>query len=140
MSSISQQEDTHSHCVACGPVHLIPSLGLRFEWLDQNTIHSRFFVDKRYQGYDTILHGGVSSTLLDAAMTHHLIDRQIEAMTADLQVRFMIPVKVGLTVSIYAMQQRQKHGVYWMSSLLYSEEHGVHARAKARFMLAHVAS
>lgn len=38
--------------------------------------------------YIDLLHGGIASTLLDAAMTHCLLSKGIEALTAELNVRF----------------------------------------------------
>jgi uncharacterized protein (TIGR00369 family) len=52
------------------------------------------------QGYTGILHGGIVAALLDATMTHCLFRRGIQAMTADLHVRFVQPIRCGTRVDL----------------------------------------
>lgn len=122
----------HNHCIACGPSHAIPSLSLDFNWLDPNTLHTQFNVTDAYQGYDRLLHGGVATMLLDAAMTHFLLEREVAAVTIDLNVEFKKPIIVGQTVDIYASEERCRHGIHWMKSGIYNNNRAL-ATAKARF-------
>jgi len=54
------------------------------------------------QGYNGVLHGGVISSLLDAAMTHCLFHRGIEAVTAELLVRYLRPVPLDADLELSA--------------------------------------
>jgi uncharacterized protein (TIGR00369 family) len=56
-----------------------------------------YTADHRHQGYTGLLHGGMTSTLLDAAMTHCLFMQGVQALTAELTVRFISPVCTGET-------------------------------------------
>jgi acyl-coenzyme A thioesterase PaaI-like protein len=38
--------------------------------LAENEVVAEYQVDKKHQGYTNLLHGGIASTLLDAAVTH----------------------------------------------------------------------
>ncbi|MFM2481736.1 PaaI family thioesterase [Celerinatantimonas sp. YJH-8] len=132
MSTHSSFETHHDHCIACGPSHSVQSLHLEFDWIDPLTLHSCFYVDGSYQGYDHLLHGGVASTLLDSAMTHFLLAHHVAAMTVDLNIRYHKPVVIGQVVDIYAKQDQCRHGIYWMQSGIFSHEHAL-VTAKARF-------
>lgn len=79
------------------------------------------------------MHGGMIATLLDAAMTHCLFHHQIEAMTADLQIRYLEPVPCAGTIDITARLTGQRRQIYELSAKLCVAGQ-VKARANARFM------
>jgi hypothetical protein len=81
-------QNKHAHCFICGDQNP-RSLGLEFQAVDVDTVCATFQASPELQGYDGILHGGVIAALLDAAMTHCLFHRGIQAMTGDLHVRFL---------------------------------------------------
>lgn len=89
----------HSHCVMCGDLNQL-SLRLKFVADGGGAVEAPFQGNSLLQGYDGILHGGVISSLLDAAMTHSLFHHGIEAVTGELTVKFVTPVPcdAGLTV------------------------------------------
>ena len=49
----------HKNCYACGK-RAKDGLKLKFRLLTNGTIHGKFSLAKKYQGYDNILHGGSS--------------------------------------------------------------------------------
>lgn len=65
-------------------------------------VNALFKAESLWQGYQGVLHGGMISTLLDAAMTHCLFHQGIEAVTADLQVRFLKPVSCDQMLELRA--------------------------------------
>jgi len=69
-------------------------MGLRLHFTAdiQGRVSASFRGQWILQGYSGVLHGGVISSLLDAAMTHCLFYRGIEAVTAELTVRYLRPV------------------------------------------------
>jgi uncharacterized protein (TIGR00369 family) len=91
----------HSRCLLCG--NLNPkSLNLSFQTADDGAVKTRFKAHSELQGYDGILHGGVIAALLDAAMTHCLFHRGVQAVTGDLHIRFVRPVACNVTMDIRA--------------------------------------
>ncbi len=58
--------------------------------------------DHSLQGYPRIMHGGIVSLLLDAAMTHCLFDHGAAGVTARMEIKFRHPVSVDLPVRIRA--------------------------------------
>lgn len=80
--------DSHSGCLLCGKDNPF-SLGLRFKADGKGVVETEVTLTRRLQGYHGILHGGVISSLLDAAMAHSLFTVGIEAVTGDLRIRFL---------------------------------------------------
>lgn len=120
---------SHVACMICGEND---SLQLRFT-ADENGVMARFQADSTWQGFQGTLHGGMISTLLDAAMTHCLFHHGVEAVTADLHVRFLKPVPCTELLTLRARLVGQRRHIYDLSAELSCTE-GVVARAKAVFM------
>ncbi len=97
----THSSSTHSGCLLCGDRNP-RSLGLHFESDGNGGVRAGFRAQPYYQGYDGMLHGGVIAALLDAGMTHCLFHRRIQAVTGDLYVRFVHPVRCGENLEIRA--------------------------------------
>ena len=104
---------SHASCMACGSRD---SLGLQFRAGDGNTVCTTYQPDARCQGYLNQLHGGMISTLLDAAMTHCLFRQGIEAVTASLKVRFVEPIPHATPLNIRAELTKRRRHVYYLNA------------------------
>lgn len=79
-----------------------------------------FTPSPEHGGYGTIVHGGVTSTLLDEAMvwaSYALLDQL--AMTTELHVRFLGPVRCGDRLEV-------------RGAVIHSDGQGADARAELR--------
>lgn len=125
-----QVPSSHAHCMACSPRGL---LGLRFRPDGARSVIASIRALPEWQGYAGILHGGMVSTLLDAAMTHCLFHHEVEAMTASLKVRFLEPTPCSGLLDVRATLSDRRRHVYLLDAELTT--HGrVLARAEARFI------
>ena len=120
---------SHIDCMVCGQYD---SLGLRFR-TNGNGVETLFQANPKWQGYQGVLHGGMISTLLDAAMTHCLFFHGVEAMTAELKVRFHKPVPCTEFLLLSASLLSKRHHLYQLSAEL-SCAGELLARAESRFM------
>ena len=116
--------------MACGSN---ADLGLHFQ-ASGSGIKASLRLKPEWQGYSGALHGGMTATLLDAAMTHCLFHQGIEAMTADLQIRYLAPIACPDSVELEAHLVGRRKLVYELVAELRSAG-VVKARAKAKFML-----
>lgn len=92
MNSRIVLEDDH-YCFACGSEN---RNGLRIDWkIDGRTTTAEFIARKEHQGWKDIVHGGILATLLDEAMTRLAWVVCGGALTAEMTVRYLSPVKVG---------------------------------------------
>lgn len=127
-----QQGKGHDRCLMCG--HNNPlSFKLDFDCDENNQVSATFQSHMWLQGYSDILHGGITSALLDAAMTHCLFKHKIKAVTGDLRIRFLAPIPCDAQVTLIAFLDSQTPPLYIVKSELHYNGR-VMARAKAKFM------
>lgn len=91
----------HPGCVVCSPSNPM-GLGQDFLVLPDGSVEGRFLAREVFEGYSGLLHGGVTAALLDGAMTNCLFARGVEAMTAELSVRYRGPVMARGEIEVRA--------------------------------------
>ena len=134
MTSYHFTKQAHNSCMVCGTVENNPdTLLLAFSQDSEGNVTAPFQVTSRHQGYDGLLHGGMASTLLDAAMTHCLFTHGIQALTAELTVRFVAPVRTEQQVMLTAHLVGHRRGIYQLEALI-TQEQQVLVRASAKFI------
>src|SRR5437868_2082823 len=80
-------------CFACGRSNPI---GLRLDLtFTKDRADARFTPDKRFQGYDGIVHGGIVTALLDEVMGWAIFQQGIWAVTTRFELSFRRPMRVG---------------------------------------------
>ncbi|MFW5971960.1 MAG: PaaI family thioesterase [Bacillota bacterium] len=121
-------------CFACGKNNPI-SLGLNFESSGENTVKCDFTPAPVHQGYEGIVHGGIVSTLLDEAMVSAIIEKGVEAVTAELNVRFRQESIIGQRLLIEGKISRQKSRLIFTEARIVDEEGNIKASASAKFMV-----
>jgi len=125
-------QNGHSKCLLCG--NLNPrSLNLSFLADGTGGVRTEFKAHNELQGYDDILHGGVIASLLDAAMTHCLFHHGVQAVTADLHVRFVKPVSCNVSLEIRACVLSSYPPLYRLRAEILLDKH-VMAWAEAKFI------
>ncbi len=124
--------ESHNNCLMCGNRNPL-SFGLIFQQHNDHSVSTRFKGNNTLQGYSGILHGGVLSSLLDTAMANCLLHLNIKAMTGELKVRFLQPVKYDSVLSIKAWLTASLPPLYHLKSEIRVNDTLV-CRASARFM------
>ena len=122
----------HAGCLLCGTGNR-SGLGLDFRVQGDGSVAATFSCPRGYQGYDGALHGGITSALLDAAMTNCLFARGVVAVTVELTVRYLSPVRLGEEAEVVGRLERSE----WMIHHLGAEVRQggtVAARATAKFV------
>ncbi|NJL50328.1 MAG: PaaI family thioesterase [Blastochloris sp.] len=94
-------ERSHGHCLLCGSDNPL-SLKLQFTPVGADAVSGSFVCRDVLQGYEGMVHGGVIAALLDSAMTHCLFHYGIEALTADLRIRYRHPLSCRARAEISA--------------------------------------
>ena len=122
----------HARCFVCGRPHE-GGLNLDFAVCDDGAVEAAFDCAACYQGYDGVLHGGVTASLLDAAMTNCLFARGIAAVTAEMTVRYRHPIAVGMPRIVQARAGRAQPPLHLVEAEIVQEGQ-VRARAAGKFM------
>jgi len=138
MSGKTIRQKSHQQCLLCGDLNP-DSFRLRFSARPDGGVHAVFFSRQQYQGYDGMMHGGVISALLDAAMTHCLFGKGIEAVTAELQVRFLRAIPCNQLIGVMAEVVERRDPLFRLRGALTLDD-CVMARSQARFIQRKVGS
>ncbi|MFW2368447.1 MAG: PaaI family thioesterase [Desulforhopalus sp.] len=124
--------DNHRYCLMCGRDNPL-SFGLDFLSDPNGRVTTTFTGNETLQGYTGIMHGGVLSALLDTAMAHCLLHQNIEAVTGELNVRYLEQVNCDDTLEISAWIDSSLPPLYHLRSTIQINDKVV-CRAKGRFM------
>jgi acyl-coenzyme A thioesterase PaaI-like protein len=124
--------EVHPDCIGCS-LENASGLALRFFVRTDKGVQAEFPCSKLYQGYPGFLHGGITSLLLDSAMTNCLFAHHIAAVTARMIIRFILPVNIDQTACVKAWLREYEPPLYVLEAEL--EQNGkVLVRASAKFI------
>ncbi len=123
----------HGSCFLCGSSNPM-GIKLAFEAESEGSVVTRVCFSELYAGYPGVLHGGLVSALLDAAMTNALFSKGVVAVTAELTVRFLAPVSPSRHALVRgSVVNREHHRLYAVSAEL-EQDGKCRARATAKFL------
>jgi uncharacterized protein (TIGR00369 family) len=125
------RQAAHPQCIVCGSTTEC-GLGLRFELRDDG-VEACFECKAQFQGYKGLLHGGVTSSLLDGAMTNCLFAHGIVAMTGEMTVRFRHPIEVDTPLVVRAHITRSQVPLHIVEAQVVQDGQ-VKAKATGKFM------
>ena len=126
------KRQAHPGCIGCGPENT-QGLGLEFSVCTDMGVQADFLCSRRYQGYPGFLHGGITSLLLDSAMTNCLFAHHITAVTARLIIRYLIPVAIDQPATVRAWIREYEPPLYVLEAELTQKER-ILVRASAKFI------
>jgi acyl-coenzyme A thioesterase PaaI-like protein len=123
---------SHRFCVMCGQDNPL-SFGLKFQRNGDGVVSATFIGNSNFQGYTGLMHGGVLSALLDTAMAQCLLHQDIEAVTGELNVRYLEQVQCDTTLNIKAWVDSSLPPLYHLKSQICIGDKIV-CKGKAKFM------
>ncbi len=97
-------------CLACGDLNP-HGLHLKFRWEGEWYV-TDFTPERYHQGWAGIVHGGIIAILLDEAMNDMLSRNGSPVATAELNVRFKHPARVGVPLHVRARLTRSRPPLY----------------------------
>ncbi len=101
----------------CGPCNQ-RGMNLAFSRGADGWTEARLSAGTHLQGYPRMMHGGVVSLLLDAAMTHCLFHEGCTAVTARMEIKFRRPVELEADVHVRARLVRSSPPAYQLRAEL----------------------
>jgi len=98
--------DFEHWCFACGRLN---EAGLHLDFdVSRERAETRFTPQRRHEGYDGTVHGGIVTALLDETMGWAIFHQGIWGVTARLNVVFRQPVRVGEELRVVGEVARQR--------------------------------
>lgn len=130
MKKIELYDD--GYCFACGGKN---QFGLKLEFkAENNKIISEFIPSKIHQGFKDIVHGGIIAAILDEAMMKAVLLVGIEAVTAEIVIRYKNPLLVGDRSIIEAEINKTGNRLIETSALIKKNGSTIIAHAQAKLL------
>ncbi len=93
MPGVPRFEVAPHHCFACGSLNT-SGMGLILH-VEPGRCWTEISLERRFEGWDGIAHGGILCTVLDEVMAWSLVGEDNWGLTARMSVEFRKPVEVG---------------------------------------------
>jgi len=119
----------HGGCLACNH----PMFRLEFDCDRDEGLVARFLAQEELCSYRGVIHGGVVALLFDEAMTCCLMAHGAVAVTGDLKLRYVAPVKSGELIEIRSRVARTLTPLYHVESRM-CQAGATKATATGRFL------
>jgi len=121
-------------CFGCGGANA-RGMKLTFEQDDSaRRIRGTFRLGPEYAGGPGFVHGGIIATLLDEAMGKVNRFRGLRAVTAELNIEYLRPVRVDEDIVIEAREVDMKGGNLYHEGEIRSARGDLLARGRGRFV------
>jgi len=127
-----------NHCFGCGEAN---SAGMHLSFSRDEALRKvtgAFHLSERYQGAPGIAHGGIVALVLDEALSKVSRFCGVTAVTAELNVEYLRPVRIGEEIRVEAINERVDGKHLYHSGEIRDAMGRVLARAKGRFVVVNV--
>ncbi|MDP9729033.1 PaaI family thioesterase [Alicyclobacillus tolerans] len=124
----------NQYCFVCGADNP-RGLHVHFEKRDRANSFATFYVDKEMAGWPSVQHGGITSTLLDEACAYVATFLGKVTVTAELNISFKAPIRVGETLYIEATPTRESRKLILVQATIHNAEGELKATADAKMMV-----
>jgi len=123
----------YNNCFVCGTGN---PLGMKVTaQKGEGTSIVTWLARREFEGYSGVLHGGIVSALLDEAMAYATLSIASNCATAEMNVRFLRPVRVGESVRVEGVVTGQHRRLYHTSAELIQDGE-IRAIATGKFIAA----
>lgn len=122
-------------CFGCGGAN---DRGMKLTFVQDNVkkrIVGRFILGDAYQGGGGMGHGGIIATLLDEAMGKVCRFRDVRAVTAELTVQYLKPVKVDEEIVVEGFETDQKGRNLFLAGEIRNSAGELLAKGTGRFVV-----
>jgi uncharacterized protein (TIGR00369 family) len=133
--TITLAPNPENKCFGCGGAN---DAGMKLTFTQDNVgrrIVGRFVLGPRYQGGGGMGHGGIIATLLDEAMGKVCRFRDARAVTAEMSIQYLKPVRVDEEITVEAFETGFEGRNIFQSGEIRNAAGDVLAKGTARFVV-----
>ena len=122
-----------SHCFACGEENPI-GLKLHF-YTEGEDVVAEYLCQDNFVGWTGIQHGGITATLLDEISAYVPYFKGLVAVTAELTVSFVEPIRTGERITLRGTAIKENRKIIEVNAKIYNEQGHVKAHSHAKMMI-----
>ncbi len=127
-----EKQQSHLYCMLCGTQSTF-GLKLNFYNDQEGFVWAKAKGSIHQQGYQGILHGGFIAALLDAGMCNAIFSQGAEAVTGDINIRYLAEIPLTADILIRGKIIKSYLTLYKVEAEIYVEQQ-LMAKSSARFM------
>jgi uncharacterized protein (TIGR00369 family) len=128
------EPDPANPCFGCGGNARGMRLAFEFDESSQRVI-GRFRLGPEYQGATGFIHGGIIATVLDEVMSKLSRFSNVRAVTAELTVEYLRPVRVDEELRVEGFATRRDGRELYQEGEIRNAEGVLLARGRGRFVI-----
>jgi acyl-coenzyme A thioesterase PaaI-like protein len=127
-----EKQQSHQHCMLCGTKS---TFGLKLDFYNdqEGIVWAKAKGSIHQQGYQGILHGGFIAALLDAGMCNAIFNQGAEAVTGDMNIRYLAEIPLTADIIIRGKINKSYLTLYKVEAEIYVDQQ-LMAKSTARFM------
>ena len=127
-----EKKQSHQYCMLCGTQS---TFGLKLDFYNdqEGIVWAKTKGSIHQQGYQGILHGGFIGALLDAGMCNAIFSQGTEAVTGDINIRYLAEIPLNADIIIRGKIIKKYLTLYKVEAEIYVEQQ-LMAKSSARFM------
>jgi uncharacterized protein (TIGR00369 family) len=132
---ITLHPNASNHCFGCGGAN---DFGMKLAFDQDNAnrrVVGKFVLGPRYQGGGGNLHGGIIAVLLDEAMGKVCRFRNVRAVTAEMNIDFVRPIRVDQEITVEAFETAFRGRNIFQWGEIRDADGQLLARGRARFVV-----
>lgn len=133
--TITLVPNPENKCFGCGGSN---DAGMKLTFTQDNVKHrivGKFTLGPRYQGGGGMGHGGIIAVLLDEAMGKVCRFREARAVTAEMNIQYLKPVRVDEEITVEAFETDFKGRNIFQAGEIRNAAGDLLARGTARFVI-----
>ena len=126
------KQQSHQHCMLCGTQS---TFGLKIDFYSdqESVVWAKTKGSIHQQGYQGILHGGFIAALLDASMCNVIFNQGEEAVTGDMNIRYLAEIPITADIIVRAKIMKRYLTLFKVEAEIYVNQ-TLMAKSSARFM------
>ncbi len=126
--------ENDNYCFACGRENP-HGLAMRIQYEDNQAV-CRLTLERRFQGWAGMAHGGVVSTMLDEVMAYAVLRWAGLGVTASMEIRYLKPVPIASELEVRGWIRERKGRLALTEAVVQrAGEKRPLARAQAKFLI-----
>ena len=122
-----------NYCFVCSKTNP-KGLHITFERIENMTF-AKFVLEKEYEGYPGIVHGGILAAILDDAMGNIKYLEEYIAYTVEMSTRYINPSFTGEELQVRAWLESAQHKIVKAIEDIRDKKGVIKVRAKAKYYI-----
>ena len=124
-----------NYCFVCSETNP-KGLHINFSYLENGIAIAYFVLDREYEGYPGIAHGGILAAILDDAMGNIEYLKGYVAYTMEMYMRYIKPSYIGEELTVRGWVKSIHHKIIETEGDIRDREGNVKVRSRAKYYVA----